>query len=137
MQKIFRELFKIFLFPILVLILHVVISFFGFYTFFPNGDIAMHFLGGFSVAVTYFLLINFFKKNSMLGKTHWFVCFLFVISLVMLTAVFWEFFEYGLKIFFGIITQPSLKDTISDLLLGFVGGIFGFILTFLTDNNNP
>ncbi len=45
------------------------------------------------------------------------------LSFVALTAVLWEFMEFGMDYFFGVVMQPDLTDTMSDLALGLLGAL--------------
>lgn len=122
----FFKIFSFFIFPIFVLFAHVIFSFLNFYSI-SWFDSFMHFFGGFSIAYTSILFLKFFEERKMLIIKKGFVFVLVVVSLVVLVAVFWEFYEFLLQIFFNTVTQPSVKDTITDLLMGFLGGLFGAV----------
>ena len=123
-----KKLLKIFSFPIVVLLLHIVVLPIGIYQTYPSFDIPMHFLGGLSVAITYCLLLKFFQSEKYLGKTNKAVFFLFVISLVVFTAVLWEFFEFIITQLSSFNAQIGLEDTMLDLFMGLIGGICGYFL---------
>ena len=124
----FFEILSFFIFPFVVLIIHLIFSFYEIYNTFSWIDIPMHFLGGLSIAFTSILFLRFFRRKGMLEIKRWFIFFFIVISLVALVAVLWEFYEFLLKYFFNLNTQPSLEDTLLDLFMGLVGGIAGVII---------
>jgi len=119
---------KIFIFPILVLAFHMLIVPLNFYVFYPWIDIPMHFLGGLSVCLSYLALLKEARKEKYLGEMKKFVLFVFIISMVAITAVLWEFFEFSIDLIFKTQAQGGLADTMSDLFFGLVGGITGFFL---------
>lgn len=51
-----------------------------------------------------------------------------VVSVVGFVAICWEFLEFLLKTFFGLPFQPSLDDTLLDILMGLIGGLFGAVV---------
>ena len=107
-MKLFRRLIGAFIFPFLVLILHVFLYLLGIYEVYTWMDIPMHFLGGFSAAITYMLLIDILHHENLIGKMHFLVYFIFIISLVSLTSVLWEFFEFSLDVMFNAYNQKGL-----------------------------
>ena len=117
-----RGFFSTLKFPIVVFIIHLFLFYFNFYLIFPWLDIPMHFLGGFSIALSYtsFLFNMHVKKLAHLRKD---LFFLFVISFVALTAMLWEFLEFGLDISLNLNSQMGLVDTILDMFLGLAGGV--------------
>lgn len=125
-NKFLRSL-SFFIFPIFVLFAHVIFSFLNFYSI-SWFDSFMHFFGGLSISYTSILFLKFFEERKMLIIKKGFVFVLIAVSLVVLVAVFWEFLEFLLKIFFNIVTQPSVRDIITDLLMGFLGGLIGAVI---------
>lgn len=111
--------------PILVFTTHIVMIYvFNMYSYFPNFDIPMHFIGG--VAISYFfvyLVIGSIEDNY-LGKSNLFVLMLIVLMLTATTTIFWEFLEWLSDYFFKTPMQVSLNDTLLDMLLGILGGTF-------------
>ena len=121
-MNLFRKILLAFVFPICVLVLHILLFFAGFYDYYPLLDVPMHFLGGFSVAFTYLLLYDFIGlklKNKIV----------FIILLIFLTAIAWEVFEFSLDNIFGFHTQNGRRDTLWDVIFGLVGGACS-LLTF-------
>ena len=86
----------------------------------------MHLAGGLWVGM---VAIHFSRNFSFHGK----VLFLLVLGIVAIIGIFWEFFEFGLsKIWESMgragFFQPSIDDTLGDLLADLLGGIVAFIL---------
>ncbi len=89
-------------------------------------DVILHFLGGLTVAlfILWFFAANFDLKNWSQGK-------ILAVALVgaICVGVLWEFYE----LYFGMTLFSDgwhyYADTGSDLIMDFVGGIFGFIWT--------
>lgn len=128
-----KTIIKIFAFPALVLALHtILIKILDIYLLYPWFDIPMHFVGGLAVSTSYFLLLKHAQKKNYLGKMHETAFFAFVIALVGLTAVLWEFAEFIADAVIQINSQLSLADTMADLFLGLVGGVVGFFAMFLS-----
>lgn len=129
-----KELIKIIAPPALVMLFHITISFLNIYEFYPWADIPMHFLGGLAIAISFSIILKILQRKKHLGKMRNYLFFLFIISLVALTAVLWEFVEYTLDLALNsTYFQGSLTDTIWDLFFGLIGGIFGY----LSKNNTP
>ena len=108
---------------ILVLVIHYVFLFFGFYSRFSWLDIPVHFLGGFSFGIAYFFVLLELEKNSKYLKLNKVSRFVFVVALVSLPAVFWEFYEFLLEYYTGLNFQGTINDTMLDLLMGILGGV--------------
>ena len=126
MNKILNHLKTIlwfFIFPVFVLIAHLFLLFFNIYGIFPWFDIPMHFVGGASLGITYFLILQFSQKENYL-RINGFFKVLFIFALVSLTAVFWELFEFSAEFILGLDLQGNLEDTMLDLFLGMFGGLF-------------
>ena len=124
----FRGFILSFTFPFIVLIFHVVFSSLGFYYIYWWFDIPMHFLGGFSIGITSSFLLSLFQKKQYLGKINFLLGIIFVVSMVSLTAVGWEFFEFLMSNLYHLNLQPSLNDTLADLFFGIFGGIIAGLI---------
>ena len=131
-----KKLLKIFSPPIIVLSSHIILIPIGAYTFYPWLDIPMHFLGGLSVYLTYSMLFEWMKKKGEVGKMNELIFFLFMISLVVLTAVLWEFMEFILDRMTASYTQLGLADTMGDLFLGIIGGVFAYFIIKIKNKNS-
>lgn len=129
-MKILKTSLRILLAPICVFLFHLILLlFFQIYDHYPWFDMPMHFVGGAAISISALLFIKVMQKGKYLGKSHPLIIFIFVISLVALTAVLWEFLEFIVSSSTSLNMQPSLPDTMLDFLLGLVGGAVGF-LTF-------
>lgn len=114
--------------PVVVFATHVVLLLvFDAYTEFAALDLPMHFIGG--VAMAYVLhggLINACQMEILAGNQP-IADGIFVFTGTTTVAVFWEFGEFFADQTFGTRWQPSVGDTMTDLLLGVVGaGLFVF-----------
>jgi len=122
-----KIIFGFFIFPIFIFILYIFLLFFSnIYEVFPWFDIPLHFIGGFAVGHSYFLILNFLQKKNYL-KTNSIVRIIFILSLVSLTALFWEFFQYFAEYLTGLGLQGDLDDTILDLIMGVFGGLLAAV----------
>lgn len=97
------------------------------YDIIPYLDFFTHFFGGFAVSYSAFLFFRLLEKRGYV-RAHRFVGILFMVSLVVVVAVFWEFHEFLRDIIFDEHTQLSQWDTMHDLFLGMMGGFFGSII---------
>ena len=87
-----------------------------------------HFLGGVLMAI---LFLHFLETHgefsSLRGK--WLAVLVLTVSFAALAGVLWEFYEFGLDLVFLKTNvfheaQPSLEDTMADLFLDLLGGLF-------------
>tara|TARA_B100000315_G_C14185812_1_gene411060 strand:+ start:186 stop:587 length:402 start_codon:yes stop_codon:yes gene_type:complete len=117
-----KNISKFFLIPAFVYFFAWVAFFLELYAIFPWFDILMHIIGGMSVAFAYFFTLKYFERRRYL-KLNTFFMLLFVVSLVALTAVLWEFYEFILTFVTGMSFQGNLQDTISDFFFGILGGL--------------
>jgi hypothetical protein len=118
-----KDFLKILAPPALVFIFHLVLIFaFDLYDLWPDLDIVMHFLGGASIALSSLFFTAYLQRTKRLGHISPVVKFLFVISLVAIVAVFWEFAEFALDHLARIRWQGDLNDTLLDLAMGLIGG---------------
>ena len=97
------------------------------YYIIPWYDIPMHFIGGFWAAITaVWACTSKLKPRSFLGD------FFVVLLVTFILAVIWEVFEFTTGITsLGTITVAGLPywaDTIKDIAMGMLGGVFAFVL---------
>lgn len=110
------------------------------FPFFIDSDFALHFWGGIFIALFAIQVIN--NKSQIINRKSRFIYFLFVLGIVSLFGVLWEFAQFGmdqLKITFELSIidfQPNPKDTMYDLFANIIGGIFVLLLTFLNKKQN-
>ena len=110
--------------PLAVFTFHVVaVVAWNIYSRFPDFDIPMHFIGG--VAITYFFGGSYraARQFDLLGTPSKAMYPVTVLGLTCVAAVVWEFAEFLMDRRFGTHSQPSLEDTLLDLLMGLLGGI--------------
>ena len=117
--------------PLSVFTFHVIaVVGWDIYSRFPDFDIPMHFLGG--VAITYFLggCYRTARQFELLGNPEKVLYPVTVFGLTCVAAVVWEFAEFLMDRRFGTHSQPSLDDTLLDLLMGMSGGIVFLALQY-------
>ncbi len=92
------------------------------YNSFAAYDKIVHCLSG---VVTAYLALQFLKAMKILDN-KWFSV-LFIISISLAVAAFWEMFEYTANIFFGGDAQrvalTGVNDTMQDIIVAFLGSI--------------
>jgi hypothetical protein len=124
-------LFKIITAPFVVLLLHITATVTGWYEMIWWLDKPLHLAGGIAVAISSYYLIKYFESAGKL-KISWLpIQVLGIFAIVALAAVSWEFLEFYLdkKIF--AMHQPSLYDTMVDLIMGMFGGtITGTLMSY-------
>ena len=123
-----KEIFYYYVFVFLAEFLGCVVNLYNSIWWF---DMVIHFCSGiFAFGVGWFLLNKFYLKDVPF-------CFkiLFSICTVALTAVIWELFEFGADSLLKLDLQHNLdtgvQDTMVDMLMAFVGGIFLGISCFI------
>lgn len=120
---IIKDIFKISFFPSIVFMTSEIA-----YRLYPKWAEAMHFdsylhfIGGMSIALSSAYIVNLFdeeifQKNNRLAKAY------LISTSVVVAAVLWEFYEFLHDQMYGSKFQPSIADTMKDLLLGMLGGI--------------
>lgn len=105
---------------------------YNYYSIISWWDLFLHFLSG---VILGFLALTLLKsltgKKTFLSLSPLFVAvflFLFTVS----TAALWEFWEFAGDQLFGFDSQLfSLVDTMTDMILGTVGGIIASIMGFI------
>lgn len=91
-------------------------------------DKALHFASGIMFATVSIIVFMTIKKVRHISNKEDYVLFLvFINALNLAVAVFWEFYEYAMLIFFNNdcinhYTQ-GVHDSITDMLCAFVGGV--------------
>lgn len=121
-----KQFFQILLPPIIILAVHMLYQ----AAFPPNNgwDMSMHFLGGVTIAwgarrAQLFLLAT---KRVSPGIPSWLWAWQ-AWGTVAIAGIAWEVFEFLGDVFLGTHMQPSLTDTMGDLILDMSGGAL-FIL---------
>ncbi len=125
--------FKSGLYAILfVLVIHFVLLLMDGYGRFYQIDILMHLMGGFAWALIALALETRVKSCFKKSLPTWYR-YIFVAGFVLMIGVAWEFHEYALdqtiNIWYHIVpSQPSLADTMKDLLDDWIGASAAFFL---------
>lgn len=91
-------------------------------------DLTLHFLGGVFVVA---LATDFLLTNKVKLSRYGFMNAVFLVGLVALIGVLWEFYEYVVADIF-LIRQGSLADVLSDLLMDILGGA-AFVIFYKLD----
>jgi len=91
------------------------------YVRYPWLDIPMHLIGGAAIGYTGFVFLRYLKKVPYIHTFTWLMDFAMIIMWAAFIAVWWEGYELFLDTFLGRYTQPSVRDTVSDLYLGMIG----------------
>ena len=131
-----KEYIKAFIPPLIVLIIHFIIFSFKTYTLIPWIDIPMHIVGGSAISFTFYNLLEIARNKKLIIVIHKLIHFIFVIALVALAAIFWEFGEYIIDITLNLNFQEGIVDTMSDLLFGLLGGSITYFIIQKNQNKN-
>jgi uncharacterized membrane protein YGL010W len=121
MYKI-NDIAHILKYPAVVIVIHLLLTYTGGYYWYGHTDTIMHFLGGASIAAASAEAGHLLERSGKLSMQSRFVRACILIAFTALAAVAWEFFEFTLDHTFGLAMQPSLADTMKDLLAGLLGG---------------
>src|SRR3989338_311161 len=97
-------------------------------------DILTHAMGGATIGILGIALHQWAEQRYGIIKRPWWWSAIIILGFVALIAILWEVYEYLLDIWVlmpqGLAkSQPSLRDTIGDLVMGLLGGLIA-ILTF-------
>ncbi len=114
--------------PISAFGLNVLVYLVGLYQSHPNTDIAVHFIGGVAITYFYYKSLACAIKKEITAPLSGAIIRLILFTLVCTTAVFWEFLEWLAETFFHLYLQNSIGDTLLDMFIGILGGVF-FIFT--------
>lgn len=115
-----------------VIFFHI-IGLIALYSWYPGYDIFMHFAGGAAMAVLGFAMFDHLIKNvTFKSKKIWvkrLFYFLVIVGFVMIIGVAWEWHEYisdqllAPLFHWTVPAQPSVSDTMKDLLDDFLGAV--------------
>lgn len=124
-------LLKIVTGPLVVLVLHILATVLGWYEMIWWLDKPLHFLGGVSIAISAYYLISYFSAIGKIQINWKPLMLLAIFSAVALCAMSWEFMEFYFDRAAGSTMQGDVLDTITDMLMGMLGGMLISIpLTF-------
>jgi uncharacterized membrane protein YjdF len=95
----------------------------------------VHYLGGFSIAIPIFLVLLFFKSNKLIITASKYLDYLIVLVSAISVAVFWEFYEFAMDIYAPskYLAQPSVDDTMKDMLMGLLGALTFIVIWWIRD----
>lgn len=101
---------------IILIILDTVFKIKSFYYFYPNIDIIMHFIGGFSITTLSIAILHRLRMANSLN----------IVLMIFFVSIFWEYLEFivGRNIYVNI---SFWIDTLVDLLMDALGGIMAYI----------
>ncbi len=123
------HLFIIFLPPIVVFAIHSIMSLgFHAYDVYPWIDTPMHFIGGITMSYSFVILLKSFQESEIMPTLDTYLNIFFSFTIIVTIAVFWEFLEFIAGIMFNANIQVSLPNTMKDLFLGSLGGLFVCLL---------
>ncbi len=115
-------------FVVLFACLHLFLFLSDAYLRHPPLDILMHFLGG--IWFGFFFFHFLFDRGRVLTTHPAYEAFV-VLGSVAFVCVMWEFHEFAGDLFIRVpnrIMQTGVRDTMSDLLFGMLGGTIAVIL---------
>ena len=113
----------------LLMILHSVFLLLGAYSR-PHLDSVMHFAGGIALGIFVFGLTGHAIRKGWCPDPGRMIQLVLIVSLVATGAVCWEIYEWLSDAYLGTHFQPSLDDTVKDLVLGLAGGIVYAAMVF-------
>lgn len=132
-MKRISEIASFFMFPILVLLAHMIASgIFDLYRVFPNLDIPFHYMGGLSIAYAFTQILIYLKKEEPITALDKALLLILIFSLTATAAVFWEFAEFIGDRLLGTNIQVSLANTMQDQFMGILGGATWVLIIFKT-----
>ncbi|MSU75600.1 MAG: hypothetical protein EXS55_03745 [Candidatus Magasanikbacteria bacterium] len=97
-----------------------------------QADIALHILGGIAMAHSANHVLELAKRAKSVTLRSRVLKIFIIVGFVMIAAVLWEFYEFIWDEIFGTLYQPSKSDTMKDLFMGMVGGMF-YCLIFIRE----
>lgn len=118
-----RDILRGFAAPTALFVFHVIADAgFRVYVKLPWFDVPMHFLGGVMIAILVGSFYKSFRRAGIFPALSRMAYVALGTCIVVMFAVWWEFAEFLIDQVFGTTFQPSLADTMLDLLLGMAGG---------------
>ncbi len=109
-------------FPGLVYLFQIAtILLFDVYSYFPSFDVPMHVLGGVSIAMSVYYLLQAAKKKKFLSIRSFALEAGLIVLITLSVAVFWEWYEYAVTILTRVSFQGTVADTMADLVYGTIG----------------
>ncbi|PSO45401.1 MAG: hypothetical protein BRC22_01020 [Parcubacteria group bacterium QH_9_35_7] len=129
--KIVKKLFLAFLPPLITFIVYFILFFGSFNVNIEFWSVVFHFLGGFTVSWSIWLLEK--KFSSWLHFSSSFILAIFIVSVTGLVGILWEFWEWSMDFYFGLNFLGDVNDTLFDLFMDLIGSITIVCYLFLVD----
>lgn len=107
-----------------VFVLNSLASFFFWYSSIKQFDMLMHFLGGFTAALFSFWFL-YGKCVLWIEEGNKWKVFRVIVLMVLVIALLWEAMEFSVQGFFGVTVLADLPDSVSDVIMGLIGGVVG------------
>lgn len=120
--------------PVLIFLVHLVLSHLKAYEHWAPTDIFMHLLGGAGIAYCFHHSLKILQNDiDAIGFTA-FVHYALTVSFTASATVFWEFGEFCVDKVLKTQVQRGLEDTLLDMALGIVGGVFTLSIFYCHDH---
>jgi hypothetical protein len=133
MQFIYKYA-NIWVWPVLVLVIHNFATLLGTYYSWLWFDSPMHFIGGMSIAFS----THHYLRQDANTKTTAFTYLVLIVGSAAMAAIGWELLEFTLDSLVGTSTQPSIRDTLKDLFIGTAAAaVIALGLAGFKQNKNP
>jgi len=87
-------------------------------------DKPIHFVCGSALSLGLIILVKNLESSQLIRKQRTITKLYIIFTAIITIVVLWEFMEFALDTFFKTTFQDSLHDTMTDMLLGTIGGIF-------------
>lgn len=110
-----------------VYLLGVVLDHFEIYELWYGVSPIMHALGGFVTAWTVWQFIRILARKSVKNLPEWAI-HLLLLGVVLTIGIAWEWYEFGLEVWFGADIILGIGDTLIDLTMDGVGAlVYSFV----------
>lgn len=114
-----------------VLVIHGILLLTDGYYHLDQIDVPLHIMGGFVMSMLGLAIHHQVSTNHHNKMAPWWYRFVFVVGFAVLIGVLWEFYEFVMdqtvhKWFELPVAQPSLANTMKDLLDDLIGAIAAF-----------
>lgn len=100
-------------------------------------DKIVHFFSGILASIFAVFIFTLIKKQTHISNKQDYIIFLiFIVAVNLSIAVIWEFYEYGMLIFFNndCINHYStgVHDSLTDMICAFLGGliVLGYVISY-------
>ena len=117
--------------PATVFLTHAVLARTEVYYGYPWLDIPMHLLGGVAIAFFFDRSLVLAVDTGLGGRPSPILHVAFVFAATCTAAVFWEFAEWSLDLYFEPEETLGLQDTLLDMIRGILGGTFYLVVSRL------